>query len=79
MFAIAFFTRFTPAYDVIHELGTELYIAPWTRVLPYLTGVAAGYYMFSNNGQMHLEQVLYSRIADQNQNTETNFPFGRKQ
>lgn len=57
VFAIALFTKFTPAYDVIHELGTELYIAPWTRVLPYLTGVAAGYFMFANNRQMPFEKV----------------------
>lgn len=55
--SIAVFTKFTPAYDVMHSLGTDMYIAPWTRVLPYLIGVGAGYIMFLLNGVMPLGEV----------------------
>lgn len=51
------FTKFTPAYDVIHSLGNDLYISPWTRILPYLIGVAAGYIMYTFNGVMPLGEV----------------------
>lgn len=60
LLAIAIFTKFTPAYDVMHSLGTDIYIAPWTRVLPYLIGVAAGYVMFTFNGVMPLGEVSIS-------------------
>lgn len=60
LLAIAIFTKFTPAYDVMHSLGTDIYIAPWTRVLPYIIGVAAGYAMFTFNGVMPLGEVSIS-------------------
>lgn len=62
IFAIAMFKNFTPAYDVMHSLGTDLYVAPWTRVLPYLIGVAAGYCMFTFNGVMPLGEVCNTQI-----------------
>lgn len=55
--SIAIFTKFTPAYDVMHSLGTDMYIAPWTRILPYFIGVGAGYAMFVMNGVMPLGKV----------------------
>lgn len=58
--AIAVFTKFVPTYDVLHELGTDLYIAPWTRVIPYLIGVGAGYVLFSSNGELTLQPVSSS-------------------
>lgn len=57
VFAIAMFTKFTPAYDVMHSLGKDLYISPWARVLPYLVGVASGYIMYSLNGVLSLGEV----------------------
>lgn len=54
---VAVTTKFTPAYDVIHHLGTELYISPWTRIIPYLVGVAAGWYLYTSNGVLALEKV----------------------
>lgn len=57
LFAIAIFTKFTPAYDVMHSLGTDMYIAPWTRILPYIIGVGSGYAMFTFNGVMPLGEV----------------------
>lgn len=43
--------KFTPAYDVLHDLGTELYTSPWVRVLPYLSGVASGWYLQQSAGR----------------------------
>lgn len=63
LFTIAIFIKFTPAYDVMHSLGTDIYIAPWTRVLPYLIGVAAGYAMFTCNGVMPLGEVSRNRLS----------------
>lgn len=34
-----------------------MYIAPWTRVLPYLIGVAAGYAMHTMKGELPLGEV----------------------
>lgn len=41
----------------MHSLGTDMYIAPWTRILPYIIGVGAGYAMFTFNGVMPLGKV----------------------
>lgn len=57
MLGIAVSKEFTPAYDVMHELGTDLYIAPWTRILPYLIGVAAGWFLHTAEGVLPLQQV----------------------
>lgn len=57
LLSIAIFTKFTPAYDVMHSLGTDMYIAPWARILPYLIGVGSGYAMFTFNGVMPLGEV----------------------
>lgn len=43
--------KITPAYDVLHDLGTEMYTAPWVRVLPYLIGVGSGWYLQQTAGQ----------------------------
>lgn len=62
LFAIAIFTKFTPAYDVMHSLGTDMYIAPWARILPYLIGVGCGYAMFTFNGVMPLGKVSLIKL-----------------
>lgn len=43
--------KFTPAYDVMHDLGMELYTAPWVRVIPYLIGLAVGWYLQTSHGE----------------------------
>lgn len=43
--------QFTPAYDVLHDLGTELYTVPWVRILPYLIGVGVGWYLHRSAGR----------------------------
>lgn len=57
---VATFDKFTPAYDVMHDLGYDLYVSPFTRVLPYLIGVGAGYVMFNSNGEMPFQEVCFS-------------------
>lgn len=56
-FSIAIFTKFTPAYDVSNSLFTDVYIAPWTRIVPYLIGIAAGYSMHTFKGKLPLDEV----------------------
>lgn len=46
----------------MHSLGTDMYIAPWTRILPYLIGVGAGYVMFTLNGVMPLGDVSHWNV-----------------
>lgn len=55
--AIALKNEFTPSYDVMHMLGNALYIAPWSRIIPYLVGVAAGWILFTTKGVMPFKQV----------------------
>lgn len=64
LFTVAIFKKFTPAYDVMHSLGTSMYISPWTRVLPYLVGVGSGYIMFTLNGVMPLGEVSFHLIQN---------------
>ena len=40
--------KFLPSFDVLWMTGTELYIAPWTRITPYIVGVACGYFLNKN-------------------------------
>ncbi|KAL7051333.1 hypothetical protein ACKWTF_004432 [Chironomus riparius] len=37
--------QFLPSFDVLLYTGTELYISPWTRIIPYAVGVACGWYL----------------------------------
>lgn len=57
IFSAAISKKFTPAYDVMHALFIEMYVAPWVRVLPYLVGVAAGYVMHTLKGELPLTNV----------------------
>ncbi|XP_055307401.1 O-acyltransferase like protein-like, partial [Sitodiplosis mosellana] len=54
LFSIAIFTKCTLTYDVLLSLLSDIYIPPWTRVLPYLVGVAAGYVMYMMKGKLPL-------------------------
>lgn len=56
IFGIAMYSKFTPAYDVMHDLGGDLYIAPWTRILPYLIGVGAGWTYYHHKDGLPLSQ-----------------------
>jgi peptidoglycan/LPS O-acetylase OafA/YrhL len=42
-----FKNKFIPTWDVVYNTGTQLYIAPWVRILPYLIGVGCGYYLYN--------------------------------
>jgi hypothetical protein len=37
--------QFLPSFDVLLYTGTELYISPWTRIIPYAVGVGCGWYL----------------------------------
>lgn len=37
--------KFLPSFDVLLYTGTELYISPWTRIMPYAVGVCCGWYL----------------------------------
>ena len=37
--------QFLPSFDVLLYTGTELYISPWTRIMPYAVGVGCGWYL----------------------------------
>ncbi|XP_055312462.1 O-acyltransferase like protein-like [Sitodiplosis mosellana] len=54
LFSVSIFIKFTLSYDVLHSLLSDIYIRPWTRVLPYLVGVAAGYVMYMMKGKLPL-------------------------
>lgn len=43
--------KFTTAYDVMHTLGTEVYITPWARILPYMMGLACGWFLHQHQGE----------------------------
>lgn len=49
MFAIGvnltFKYKFLPSFDVLLFTGTELYISPWTRIIPYAVGVTCGWFL----------------------------------
>lgn len=55
-YAIAYVNEFTLAYDVYSSLGSKLYCAPHTRVLPYLVGVVAGYLTIVYNRKLPLKR-----------------------
>lgn len=65
--AIAIKVKFTPAYDVMHMLGEALYISPWSRIVPYFVGVAAGWVLFTAKGKLTFRPVCllinYSNIC----------------
>lgn len=60
---IAVKNKFTPAYDVMHMLGNALYTAPWSRILPYLVGVAAGWVLFTTDGKMPFRPVRWPYLS----------------
>uniref|UniRef100_A0A1B0EWU1 Acyltransferase 3 domain-containing protein n=2 Tax=Phlebotomus papatasi TaxID=29031 RepID=A0A1B0EWU1_PHLPP len=46
--------RFQCSFDVIYNTGTELYMAPWNRIHPYISGIFAGWYLISRSGKLNI-------------------------
>lgn len=57
VYYVAYKTKFEPAYDVMHELGDDMYTAPWTRILPYLIGVGSGWLLLNRKHVLNIDKV----------------------
>lgn len=55
--AVTFKYKFGVSFDVLLGTGTELYIAPWTRISPYCVGVACGWYLHSYRKKFIISNV----------------------
>lgn len=55
--AVTFKHKFMVSFDVLWASGTELYIAPWTRISPYCVGVACGWYLHTYRNKFRISDV----------------------
>ncbi|GAB0090978.1 uncharacterized protein DMENIID0001_057660 [Sergentomyia squamirostris] len=46
--------KFRCSFDVIYNTGTELYMAPWNRIHPYISGIFAGWFLISRSGKLNI-------------------------
>lgn len=53
--------KFLPSFDVLLYTGTELYISPWTRMMPYAVGVCCGWYLNKNRKTFSMSDVRKRR------------------
>lgn len=60
---VTFKYKFLPSFDVLWGTGTELYIAPWTRVSPYCVGVACGWYLHSYRKTFNVSDVSRATLT----------------
>ncbi|KAG5676992.1 hypothetical protein PVAND_006783 [Polypedilum vanderplanki] len=49
--------KFLPSFDVLLFTGTELYISPWTRIIPYAVGVGCGWYLHQNRKTFSISDI----------------------
>ncbi|XP_037032707.1 nose resistant to fluoxetine protein 6-like isoform X2 [Bradysia coprophila] len=56
VYFVAYRTKFEPAYDVMHELGDDMYTSPWTRILPYLIGVGSGWILLNRKDTLNIDK-----------------------
>jgi hypothetical protein len=49
--------KFLPSFDVLWTTGTELYIAPWMRIIPSCVGVVCGWFLHSINKTLNITDV----------------------
>lgn len=57
IYYVAYKTKFEPAYDVMHELGDDMYTSPWTRILPYFIGVGSGWLLLNRKHILNIDKV----------------------
>ncbi|KAJ6633837.1 Nose resistant to fluoxetine protein 6, partial [Pseudolycoriella hygida] len=62
IYYIAYKTKFQPAYDVMHDLGDDMYTSPWTRILPYLIGVGSGWFLLHHKHTLNIDKKLTKYI-----------------
>ena len=55
--------KFLPTFDVLWRTGTELYIAPWTRIPPYCVGVACGWFLNSYRKTFSVSDVRLASLT----------------
>ncbi|XP_052873848.1 nose resistant to fluoxetine protein 6-like [Anopheles cruzii] len=76
--------RFIPSYDVLFNTGDALYLAPWSRVSPYVVGVYFGWMMAARRGKFTPTQKEYRvywllacfcTIFSMHSTIKRNFPF----
>lgn len=60
---LTFKHQFLPSFDVLWGTGTELYIAPWTRISPYCVGVACGWYLHSYRKSFDVSDVSLATLT----------------
>ncbi|KAG4070645.1 hypothetical protein HA402_013565 [Bradysia odoriphaga] len=56
LYIVAYRTKFEPSYDVMHELGDDMYTSPWTRILPYLIGVGSGWILLNRKDWLNIDR-----------------------
>lgn len=57
LYYIAYKTKFQPAYDVMHELGDEMYTSPFSRIIPYFIGIGSGWVLYNCKHILDIDKV----------------------
>lgn len=53
-------------FDVLFELGTDIYTATFVRILPYIIGIMTAIYLHKNHNQITISKVrLNSKLTQQ--------------
>jgi len=58
--------QFMPSFDVLLFTGTELYIAPWTRITPYTVGVFCGWFLERYKPTISIPRVSNTDLDNSN-------------
>ncbi|XP_055920543.1 nose resistant to fluoxetine protein 6-like [Eupeodes corollae] len=53
-YVVGFRSRYQLSFDVALHTGTEIYINPFIRIMPYIMGAIAGWYLVENNGKFEI-------------------------
>lgn len=59
---LTFKYKFLPSFDVLLFTGTELYISPWTRIIPYAVGVFCGWFLKKYRKTFNVSDVSKKNI-----------------
>lgn len=76
---LTFKYKFMPSFDVLLFTGTELYISPWTRIMPYAVGVACGWFLNKYRQTLNVSDVsLWRRKFYSLENYKNFFCYSQK-